>query len=68
MSWVLGVERLGAESSHPRALGPTHKAGLWSQRSKRSSTMEDVVSISGWVVCVWSENSTLLPMDMTVLL
>ena len=68
MSWVLGVERLGAEASHPRALGPTHKAGLWSQRLKRSSTVEDVVSISGWVVCVWSENSTLLPMDMTALL
>ena len=33
----------------PRTLGPTHKAGLWVQRSKRSSTMGDVVSINGWV-------------------
>lgn len=49
VSWVLGVERLGAEASHPRTLGPTHKAGLWSQRSKRSSTVEDVMSINEWV-------------------
>lgn len=49
MSWVLVVERLEAEASHPRALGPTQKARLWTQRLKRSSAVEADVPIIAWV-------------------
>lgn len=48
-SWVLVVERLEAEASHPRALGPTQKARLWTQRLKRSSAVDTVVPIIAWV-------------------
>ena len=49
MSWVLVVERLEAEASHPRALGPTQKARLWTQRLKWSSAMEADVPMIAWV-------------------